>query len=168
MEKHTQHSRGLLSLIRAKSANIDMLNRLASLITGRVNMAAAADRQGCPVGRRIGCVSYPDPCLLCGVSPSTEHTHGVCPPHPPPMLTQGVFSHALNGFNLHHNTNSRDFAVIPSDGVRNQKLWHGRRSLSRSDSLCRARSGCRCTALMVLNISALVGADKACRCAVCK
>lgn len=31
------------------------------------------------------------------------------------------------------------------------------------DSLCRALPGCRCAALMVLNISVLVGADKACR-----
>lgn len=66
LEKQTQHSRGLLLLITAKSANIDMLNRLASLITGRVNMAAAADLLGYPVGRWIGCVcfiSWPLPLL---------------------------------------------------------------------------------------------------------
>lgn len=58
LKKHTQHSWGLLLLIAAKSANIDMLNRLASLITGRVNMATAADPQGCPVGRRIACLFH--------------------------------------------------------------------------------------------------------------
>lgn len=59
LKKHTQHSWGLLLLIAAKSANIDMLNRLAFLITGRVNMAAAvADPWGYPVGRRLACVFH--------------------------------------------------------------------------------------------------------------
>lgn len=58
LKKHTQHSWGLLLLIAAKSANIDMLNRLASLITGRVNMATAADPWGYPVGRLIACVFH--------------------------------------------------------------------------------------------------------------
>lgn len=59
-KKHTQHSWGLLLLIAAKSASIDMLNRLACLITGRVNMAAAADPPGQSVERTIGFrVSYP-------------------------------------------------------------------------------------------------------------
>lgn len=35
-----------------------MLNRLASLITGRVNMATAADPRGYPVGRQIACVFH--------------------------------------------------------------------------------------------------------------
>lgn len=58
LKKHTQHSWGLLLLIAAKSANIDMLNRLASLITGRVNMATAADPRGYPAGRRIACLFH--------------------------------------------------------------------------------------------------------------
>lgn len=58
LKKHTQHSWGLLLLIAAKSANIDMLNRLASLITGRVNMATTADPRGYPVGRQIATVSH--------------------------------------------------------------------------------------------------------------
>lgn len=59
LETHTQHSRGLLLLIAAKSASIDMLNRLASLITGRVNMAHA-DPRGEAVQRPIVWVSYQD------------------------------------------------------------------------------------------------------------
>lgn len=59
LETHTQHSRGLLLLIAAKSASIDMLNRLASLITGRVNVAHA-DPWGEAVQRPIVWVSYQD------------------------------------------------------------------------------------------------------------
>lgn len=58
LKKHTQHSWGLLLLIAAKSANIDMLNRLAPLIMGRVNMATAADPRGYSVGRLIACVFH--------------------------------------------------------------------------------------------------------------
>lgn len=65
LETHTQHSRGLLLLIAAKSASIDMLNRLASLITGRVNVAHA-DPWGEAVQRPIVWVSYQDlPLPLC-------------------------------------------------------------------------------------------------------
>lgn len=59
LESHTQHSRGLLLLIAAKSASIDMLNRLASLITGQVNVAHA-DPWGEAVQRPIVWVSYQD------------------------------------------------------------------------------------------------------------
>lgn len=74
LKKHTQHSWGLLLLIAAKSANIDMLNRLASLITGRVNMAATADTWGYPVGRQIASVFHILTPASVGLAPCTKDT----------------------------------------------------------------------------------------------
>lgn len=70
LKKHTQHSWGLL--IAAESANIDMLNRLAFLITGRVNMATTADPWGYPVGRWIACVFHILTLAPYGVNPPYE------------------------------------------------------------------------------------------------
>lgn len=80
VKKHTQHSWGLLLLIAAKSANIDMLNRLASLITGRVNMATAADPRGCPVGRWIASVFHILTPASMGLAP-VHKIHWIWPVH---------------------------------------------------------------------------------------
>lgn len=80
LKMHTQHSWGLLLLIAAKSANIDMLNRLASLITGRVNMATAADPRGYPVGRRIACVFHILTPASVGLAPVLK-IHWIWPVH---------------------------------------------------------------------------------------
>lgn len=167
LKKHTQHSWGLLLLIAAKSANIDMLNRLASLITGRVNMATAADPRGYPAGRRIACLFHILTPASVGLALRTKDT--------------AIPQRSSLYFSLHSNLKKKRVVIFLHDSVqlkvflscrcparRKRKLWQGPGSVSHSNSLSHTRSGCRCTALMVLNISMLVGADRACRCAVCK
>lgn len=51
-----------------------MLNRLASLITERVNVSSTADPRAYPVGRQITCVFHILTPCLCGLSPCAKDT----------------------------------------------------------------------------------------------
>lgn len=167
MKKHTQHSWGLLLLIAAKSANIDMLNRLASLITGQVNMATAADPQGYPVRRRVACVFHILKAASAGLDPAKD-----------PIRRQGIRNTPLVFLLCHSFFFFFLKCIYVSDclvcfflavQLQSGSCGHYRSGfVSHSDNLSNERHGCRCSASLLLNISMLVGSDKTCWSAISK